>query len=55
MRQYQTVILRLSGRSRQDEEALTDLLNERERTGWHFQQATAVSTSRLLVVFWRDA
>lgn len=55
MRQYQTAILRLSGRSRHDEEALTDLLNERERTGWHFQQATTLGASRLLVVFWRDA
>lgn len=55
MRQYQSAILRLTGRSRQDEEALTDLLNERERTGWHFQHATALGSSRLLVVFWRDA
>lgn len=55
MRQYQTVIVKLSARTQQDEETLTDLLNERELTGWRFVQATALSATRLLVVFAREA
>ena len=34
MKEYQAVILRLTRRVREDEDALTDLLNERSRIGW---------------------
>ena len=34
MKEYQAVILRLTGHTREDEDALTDLLNERSRGGW---------------------
>lgn len=55
MRQYQAVILKLQSRTRDDEEALTDLLNERARTGWHYASVTALGTQKLLVVFTREA
>jgi hypothetical protein len=34
MKEYQAVILKLTQRTREDEDALTDLLNERSRGGW---------------------
>ena len=34
MKEYQAVMLRLSNHMRDDEDALTDLLNERSRAGW---------------------
>jgi hypothetical protein len=34
MKEYQAVMLRLSRHARDDEDALTDLLNERSRGGW---------------------
>ena len=34
MKEYQAVMLRLSRHAREDEDALTDLLNERSRGGW---------------------
>ena len=34
MKDYQAVMLRLSRHARDDEDALTDLLNERSRSGW---------------------
>ena len=34
MKEYQAVILRLSRHARDDEDALSDLLNERSRGGW---------------------
>ena len=54
MKEYQAVILRLGRHARDDEEALTDLLNERSRGGW----APALMTQdahRITVVFERDA
>ncbi|MEE8117580.1 MAG: hypothetical protein V3T28_10755 [Gemmatimonadales bacterium] len=54
MKQYQVVIAKLQGRSQSDEETLTDLLNERERTGWHFYSQTALSPSKLMLVFVRE-
>lgn len=54
MKEYQAVILRLSQRTRDDEDALTDLLNERSRSGW---EATLLTQhgERLTVVFSRPA
>jgi len=54
MKEYQAVILRLSQRTRDDEDALTDLLNERSRSGW---EATLVTqhADRMTLVFSRPA
>lgn len=55
MKEFQVVISKLQGKARADEEALTDLLNERERTGWRLHSQTALSPTRLLSVFAREA
>jgi hypothetical protein len=55
MRQYDAVLVKLAGRTRPDEEALTDLLNERARVGWQLHAVTSLSSVRILVVFSRDA
>jgi hypothetical protein len=34
MKEYQAVMLRLTRHTHDDEDALTDLLNERSRSGW---------------------
>ena len=54
MKEYQAVILRLSQRTRDDEDALTDLLNERSRGGW---EAALMSQhgDRLTILFARPA
>jgi hypothetical protein len=54
MKEYQAVILRLGRHARDDEEALTDLLNERSRGGWEPALMTQ-DAQRLTVVFSRDA
>ena len=55
MKQYQVVIAKLQGRTAGDEEILTDLLNERERTGWHLHTSTALGPTKVMLVFVRDA
>ncbi len=54
MKEYQAVIVRLSRRVREDEDALTDLLNERSRGGWQPELMTQDS-ERVTVVFSRRA
>ena len=54
MKEYQTVILRLQRRTREDEEAISDLLNERARMGWSFRVLQRLDEARLLVVFTRE-
>jgi hypothetical protein len=54
MRQYDVVLIKLAGRTRTDEESLTDLLNERARAGWQFHTVAPLSPARVLVVFARD-
>jgi hypothetical protein len=54
MKEYQAVILRLACHSREDEDALTDLLNERSRGGWEPTMMTQYD-ARLTVVFERRA
>jgi hypothetical protein len=54
MRQYDVVLVKLAGRTRPDEESLTDLLNERARAGWQFHTVAPLSPVRVLVVFARD-
>ena len=54
MKEYQAVIVRFGKRVREDEDALTDLLNERSRSGW----TPALMTQdelRVTVVFAREA
>ncbi len=53
MTEYQSVIIRLTGKARDDEDAVTDALNERDRMGWTFHSSTALAQSKLLLVFAR--
>ena len=52
MNEYQAVILKLTRHVQEDEDALTDLLNERSRGGWA-PAMMAQGTTRLTVVFSR--
>ena len=52
MKEYQAVIVRLARHQREDEDALTDLLNERSRGGWTPTMMTQ-DGARLTVVFAR--
>lgn len=54
MNEYQAVILKLTRHMQEDEDALTDLLNERSRGGWE-PAMIAQGTTRLTVVFSRRA
>ncbi len=54
MQEYQAVIIRLQGKVREDEDAITDLLNERARTGWSSHILQPLDGTRLLVVFTRE-
>jgi hypothetical protein len=53
MKEYQAVMLRLTRQPRDDEDALTDLLNERSRSRWE-PAMMAQDGTRLTVVFQRD-
>ncbi|MFQ5702874.1 MAG: hypothetical protein ACE5HT_02510 [Gemmatimonadales bacterium] len=55
MKQYQVAILKLQKKTREDEESLTDLLNERTRMGWRFDSLTPLGGERVAVVFEREA
>jgi hypothetical protein len=52
MKEYQAVMVRLSRHARDDEDALTDLLNERSRGGWEPAMMTQ-DGQRLTIVFQR--
>jgi hypothetical protein len=52
MKEYQAVMLRLSRHARDDEDALTDLLNERSRGGWR-PAMMSQDEHRLTLVFER--
>jgi hypothetical protein len=52
MNEYQAVILKLTRHVQEDEDALTDLLNERSRGGWQ-PAMIAQGATRLTVVFSR--
>ncbi|MDQ8153143.1 MAG: hypothetical protein P3B98_00655 [Gemmatimonadota bacterium] len=54
MKEYQAVILRIARHVRDDEDALTDLLNERSRAGWEPTMMTQ-DEQRITVVFQRQA
>jgi hypothetical protein len=54
MKEYQAVILRLTRHTRDDEDALTDLLNERSRGGWE-PAMMSQEGPRLTLVFARPS
>jgi hypothetical protein len=54
MKEYQAVILRLTRHQREDEDALTDLLNERSRGGWTPAMMTQ-DGARVTLVFERES
>ena len=54
MKQYQVVISRMCGKGQEDEDILTDLLNERTRMGWSYCDMTQLESDRVAVVFARD-
>ena len=53
MKEYQAVMVRLTRHLHDDEDALTDLLNERSRGGWEPALMTQEG-ERLTVVFARE-
>jgi hypothetical protein len=53
MKEYQAVVIRLTRHLRDDEDALTDLLNERSRSGWE-PSMMAQDEHRLTIVFSRE-
>ena len=53
MKEYQAVIHRFTRHSRDDEVVLTDLLNERIRSGWEPAMMTQ-DAQRLTIVFQRE-
>ena len=55
MTEYQAVILRLQGKSHEDEDLITDLLNERARGGWIYHSLDLLPDQKVLVVFSRQA
>lgn len=52
MKEYQAVVLKLTRRTQEDEDALTDLLNERSRAGWE-PALMSQDGQRLTIVFQR--
>lgn len=52
MKEYQAVIHRLTRHTREDEDALTDLLNERMRAGWE-PAMMSQDEQRLTIIFQR--
>ena len=53
MKEYQSVMVRLTRHLRDDEDALTDLLNERSRGGWR-PAMMSQDPERLTIVFERE-
>ncbi|MEE8572045.1 MAG: hypothetical protein V3T20_02180 [Gemmatimonadota bacterium] len=54
MKEYQVVIVRLSGKSHEDEDTLTDLLNERARGGWTDHNLHPLDGQKVVLVFTRE-
>jgi hypothetical protein len=52
--EYQAILIRLAGRAREDEETVTDELNDRRRSGWSLFQLLPLSPRRVLAVFQRE-
>ena len=54
MKEYQAVVVKLTRHTREDEDTLTDLLNERSRGGWE-PALMAQDEQRVTLLFQRDA
>lgn len=54
MKQYQVAVVRLQRKARDDEETLTDLLNERSRMGWEYSSMVQLDGGRVAVIFQRN-
>jgi hypothetical protein len=54
MKEYQAVVVKLTRHTREDEDTLTDLLNERSRAGWQ-PALMSQDEHRLTILFQRDA
>jgi len=54
MKEYQAVVVKLTRHTREDEDTLTDLLNERSRGGWE-PALMSQDDQRLIVLFQRSA
>ena len=54
MKEYQAVMVRVTRHLRDDEDALTDLLNERSRSGWR-PAMMSQDAERLTIVFERES
>jgi hypothetical protein len=54
MKEYQAVVLRLTQRTKDDEDAITDLMNERSRGGWN-PAMMSQDAQRLVIIFQRAA
>lgn len=54
MKEYQAVVVKLTRHTREDEDTLTDLLNERSRSGWE-PALMSQDENRLTILFSRDA
>ena len=52
MKEYQAVVVKLTKHTREDEDTLTDLLNERSRGGWE-PALLSQDGARMTVVFQR--
>ena len=54
MKEYQAVVVKLTRHTREDEDTLTDLLNERSRGGWE-PALVSQDDQRLILLFQRSA
>ena len=54
MKEYQAVVVKLTRHTREDEDTLTDLLNERSRGGWE-PALMSQDEQRVTLLFQRDA
>lgn len=54
MKEYQAVVVKLTRHTREDEDTLTDLLNERSRGGWQ-PALMSQDEHRLIILFQRNA
>jgi hypothetical protein len=52
MKEYQAVVVKLTRHTRDDEDTLTDLLNERSRSGWE-PALMSQDEHRLVILFHR--
>lgn len=52
MKEYQAVVVKLTRHTREDEDTLTDLLNERSRGGWE-PALMSQDEHRLVILFHR--